>query len=141
MLYFFYLLFIYFIFYFYLFIFLFIYLFYLILFIYSFFLYFLLLSVSLYAASVIAGTFINATIPLFFELSCEASYPVAEGLTGAFLTFFQNLVGIFFLLLLFIPSIGEYIFYPFMPMYVNFNQSSQEVHDPLYFLIFLIYFI
>ena len=116
--------------------------FYLILFIYSFiFLYFLLLSVSLYAASVIAGTFINATIPLFFELSCEASYPVAEGLTGAFLTFFQNLVGIFFLLLLFIPSIGEYIFYPLMPMYVKFNQSSQEVHDPLYFPNFLIYFI
>ena len=66
------------------------------------------LSASLYAASVIAGIFINATIPLFFELSCEAGYPVAEGLIGGFLTFFQNLVGIFFLLLLFIPSLGRF---------------------------------
>ena len=45
---------------------------------------------------------------MFFELACEAAYPVKEGLTGGFLTFFQNLIGIFFLSLLYIESIGKY---------------------------------
>ena len=67
----------------------------------------LFLSVSLYASCILIGLFINGAIPLFYEISCEASYPVAEGVTGGFLTLINNLVGIMFLFIMLIKSIGK----------------------------------
>ena len=51
--------------------------------------------------------FVNGSIPLLYELACEASYPVAEGVTGGFVTLLTNVVGMFFLFALLIPDIGE----------------------------------
>ncbi|XP_046862462.1 solute carrier family 49 member 4 homolog [Xenia sp. Carnegie-2017] len=34
--------------------------------------------------------FVNGTIPLFFELGVELTYPVAEGITSGAMTFFNN---------------------------------------------------
>ena len=64
-------------------------------------------SVSLYASCILIGLFINGAIPLFYEISCEASYPVAEGVTGGFLTMINNVVGIMFLMVMLDKSIGE----------------------------------
>jgi hypothetical protein len=60
----------------------------------------------MYTACVLIGIFINGGIPLFFEIACEASYPVAEGVTGGLLTLLNNIVGICFLCVLLIPNIG-----------------------------------
>ncbi|KAJ8316689.1 hypothetical protein KUTeg_005760 [Tegillarca granosa] len=60
----------------------------------------------LYCSCILGGMFLNGSIPLFYELACETSYPVAEGITGGFLTLFNNLFGIIFLLVLLIPGIG-----------------------------------
>ncbi|XP_071103143.1 solute carrier family 49 member 4 homolog [Haliotis cracherodii] len=62
--------------------------------------------VSLYISCILMGVFINGSIPLFFELGCEASYPIAEGVTGAVLTMANNLTGVIFLSVLQIPRIG-----------------------------------
>ncbi|KAL3836655.1 hypothetical protein ACJMK2_022077, partial [Sinanodonta woodiana] len=62
-------------------------------------------KVSLYASCILSFVFVNGGIPLFYEMSCEASYPVAEGVTGGFLTLANNLFGIMFLFMLLIPGI------------------------------------
>ena len=49
------------------------------------------------------GVFINGTPPLFFELSVDVVFPIAEGLTTTLLTLLNNIAGLIFLLL---PSIG-----------------------------------
>ena len=57
---------------------------------------------------IIAATSLNyACCPLFFELCVEIAYPVSESLVGGFLTSMNNLVGIIFLFLFFIPNIGS----------------------------------
>jgi len=62
----------------------------------------------LLCAAIIAATSLNfACCPLFFELSVEIAYPVAESLVAGFLTATYNLVGIVFLFLFFIPNIGS----------------------------------
>lgn len=63
-------------------------------------------TVQLYISCIIGCVFLNGGVPLFYELTCEASYPIAEGITGAFLTLLNNLFGVFFLLALQIPNIG-----------------------------------
>ncbi|XP_067687606.1 solute carrier family 49 member 4 homolog [Haliotis asinina] len=60
----------------------------------------------LYISSILVGVFINGSIPLFYELGCEASYPIAEGVTAGMLTSMNNLAGIIFLSVLMIPHIG-----------------------------------
>ncbi|XP_046332330.2 solute carrier family 49 member 4 homolog [Haliotis rufescens] len=62
--------------------------------------------VSLYVSCILMGVFINGSIPLFYELGCEASYPIAEGVTVGVLTFANNLTGVIFLSVLQIPRIG-----------------------------------
>ncbi|XP_046573338.1 solute carrier family 49 member 4 homolog [Haliotis rubra] len=62
--------------------------------------------VSLYLSCILMGVFINASIPLFYELGCEASYPIAEGVTVGVLTIANNLTGVIFLSVLQIPKIG-----------------------------------
>jgi hypothetical protein len=41
------------------------------------------------------------------ELSCETSYPIAEGITGAFSTILDSMFGVLFLFILQIPHIGN----------------------------------
>eukprot|EP00095_Tigriopus_kingsejongensis_P002575 maker-scaffold274_size229011-snap-gene-1.27 protein:Tk02575 transcript:maker-scaffold274_size229011-snap-gene-1.27-mRNA-1 annotation:"hypothetical protein DAPPUDRAFT_102163" len=60
---------------------------------------------QLYVAT-IGGISCNfATSPLYFELAVDLAYPVSEGLVATFLTTFNNLVGIVFLGVFFIPNI------------------------------------
>lgn len=63
-------------------------------------------TLQIYISCIVGGLFLNGGIPLFYELSCEVSYPIAEGITGAFLTLLNNIFGVLFLLALQIPSIG-----------------------------------
>ena len=60
----------------------------------------------MYASCLLLGLFSNATIPLFYEVSCEASYPVPEDLTEGFYTLMMNLFGTLFLFMLNIENIG-----------------------------------
>jgi len=60
-----------------------------------------------YAGYIIASIFIESGSPLFYELACESTYPVAEGVTNGFLTWLNNLVGLTFLFVLMLPGIGQ----------------------------------
>ncbi|XP_071103142.1 solute carrier family 49 member 4 homolog [Haliotis cracherodii] len=62
--------------------------------------------VSLYVSCILMGIFINGSVPLFYELGCEAAYPIAEGVTAGVLTIANNLTGVIFLSVLQIPRIG-----------------------------------
>ncbi|CAG0918262.1 unnamed protein product [Notodromas monacha] len=48
----------------------------------------------------------SCILPLFLELTAEALYPVEESVSAGFLTGIQNIVGVFFLSLAFIPGIN-----------------------------------
>ncbi|XP_071157380.1 solute carrier family 49 member 4 homolog isoform X1 [Mytilus edulis] len=63
-------------------------------------------TAQLYISSIAGGIFLNGTIPLFYELSCETSYPISEGITGAFSTMLDSIFGVLFLFVLQIPNIG-----------------------------------
>jgi FLVCR family MFS transporter len=60
-----------------------------------------------YFFCIAGGTLVNGAFPLFFELSCETTYPIAEGITAGFLTLALNITGSLFLLLSLIPNIGK----------------------------------
>ena len=66
-----------------------------------------------YFAAVLWGTMmvgsmcIYGAIPLFFEVVCESTYPIAEGITNGLLTWLNNVVGLVFLFVAMIPQLGE----------------------------------
>ena len=64
-------------------------------------------SAMIYSSYIIANIFLGGTSPLFFEMSCEVTYPVAEGVTNLVLTLVNNIAGLLFLLVQLLP-IGEY---------------------------------
>jgi len=51
--------------------------------------------------------FINGCVPLFYELGCEVTFPVHEGLTNTVLNVVNNLVGMLFFLLFLVPSLAS----------------------------------
>jgi FLVCR family MFS transporter len=54
---------------------------------------------------VLVGFFINGTIPLYYELCCDACYPIAEGLTaGALITLNNLFCAIFLVIPTFVPG-------------------------------------
>lgn len=55
--------------------------------------------VCLYISATLGGLFVNGTIPLFYELAVESTYPVAEGTTAGILTLMNNLGCLIFLLM------------------------------------------
>lgn len=61
---------------------------------------------SLYQSSILGGFFVSGTIPLFYELTVESTYPVAEGVTTGLLTLINNSFTVMFLLVLMIPGVG-----------------------------------
>ena len=64
-------------------------------------------SISLfYVTSVLGGSCINGSVPLFYELAVECSYPIGEGLNTGAMTFSNNIFAIIFLTLPLIPHIG-----------------------------------
>ena len=58
---------------------------------------------GIYILCIAGGILINGTPPLFFELSVDVVFPIAEGLTTTLLTLVNNVGGLVFLLL---PSVG-----------------------------------
>ncbi|XP_048586590.1 uncharacterized protein LOC5511917 isoform X2 [Nematostella vectensis] len=63
-------------------------------------------SNSLYKSSIMGGFFVSGTIPLFYELTVESTYPVAEGVTCGLLTLVNNFFTVAFLVILTIPGVG-----------------------------------
>ncbi len=59
---------------------------------------------QLYISTVVASTGYVACMPLFFELALMISYPIPEGLVGAFLTGLLNFTFTIFLLVLIVPD-------------------------------------
>ena len=61
---------------------------------------------SLYAILTVCGISFCSASPLLFELTCETTFPVSEGLSTGLISCFANLIGFVFLLVLMIPNIG-----------------------------------
>ena len=68
---------------------------------------FLDISGALFKSSILGGFFVSGTIPLFYELSVESTYPIAEGVTTGLLTIINNSFTVIFLLVLMVPGVGE----------------------------------
>jgi len=64
-------------------------------------------SVWLYISAVLGGCFINGSIPLFYELTIETTYPIAEGIPMAVITTSNHVACLLFLAALMIPGIGK----------------------------------
>ena len=60
----------------------------------------------LYATCISAGFFTSGTFPLFFEMTVETAYPVAEGVTSCILTAAGNLLQVVFYIFPMFPSLG-----------------------------------
>ncbi|BFZ06529.1 hypothetical protein BsWGS_09568 [Bradybaena similaris] len=63
-------------------------------------------EVSIYAAVILAGVFLDGGSPLFFELTIEVSYPVGEGVTSGFSHMMCATAGTIFLIIVQIENIG-----------------------------------
>lgn len=61
---------------------------------------------SLYKSSILGGFFVSGTIPLFYELTVESTYPIAEGITTGLLTLINNSFTVIFLIILMVPGVG-----------------------------------
>ena len=61
----------------------------------------------LYISAVLGGCFINGSIPLFYELTIETTYPIAEGIPMAVITTSNHVACLLFLAALMIPGIGK----------------------------------
>ena len=57
----------------------------------------------LYVTAIVGGAAINGTIPLFYELVCESTYPIAEGITNGLLTWLNNVASLIFYVILIAP--------------------------------------
>ncbi|XP_065845515.1 solute carrier family 49 member 4 homolog [Oscarella lobularis] len=63
-------------------------------------------TASLYVSAILGGTLITGSVPLFYELSVETTYPIAEGATTGTLALLNNIGCLFYLLISLIPGIG-----------------------------------
>lgn len=63
-------------------------------------------NVLLYITSILGGFFVNGSIPLFFELAVESTYPIAEGITAGCLTFSNNFLQVVFYIFPMVPGFG-----------------------------------
>ncbi|XP_072029151.1 solute carrier family 49 member 4-like isoform X2 [Amphiura filiformis] len=62
--------------------------------------------VSVYISLISLAVIIRTSIPLYFEITVEGTYPVAEGITAMIMTWLNNLYSLIFLLIMLSPSIG-----------------------------------
>ena len=61
----------------------------------------------LYVCIICLFVVITGTIPLYYEITVEAAYPVAEGIVTLTITWLTNAFGLVFLCVFMIPGIGE----------------------------------
>lgn len=66
------------------------------------------IAASLYKSSILGGFFVSGTIPLFYELTVESTYPIAEGITTGLLTLINNSFTVIFLIILMVPGVGKW---------------------------------
>ena len=66
-----------------------------------------LCSEFLYISCISFGFFLSSCTPIYFELTVEGVYPVAEGVTTMALTLLNNTAALLFLLPPLIPGLGE----------------------------------
>ena len=64
-------------------------------------------TASLYSCNILFAFLINGTIPIYYEITVEGVYPVAEGITTGVLSWLNAFTGIIFLFVMAIPSIGK----------------------------------
>ena len=57
------------------------------------------ISVVLYVTNIVGGAAIGGAPPLLYELVCESTFPIAEGITNLFMTCLNNMAGLIFLLI------------------------------------------
>lgn len=58
---------------------------------------------QLWLSSLVSGSLQLAAVPLTFEYAAELSYPVPEGVVGAFMAMLNNAIAFCFLALFFVP--------------------------------------
>lgn len=64
---------------------------------------------ALFYLSVILGTvLVMCCMPLFLEITCETSYPIAEGVTTGFLGMVVNIGATVFMCIELIPHLGKF---------------------------------
>ena len=66
-----------------------------------------LILASLYVSVIGIAIIINSTVPLYFEVTVEGTYPVSEGITTMIMTWLNNFVGLVFLLIMLDQSVGK----------------------------------
>jgi len=60
--------------------------------------------VELYISTILGTGLVGIAGILFFEYTAELAYPAPEGVVGGFITCFNNLLGVFFYSVFFIPN-------------------------------------
>ncbi|XP_065845353.1 solute carrier family 49 member 4 homolog [Oscarella lobularis] len=73
-------------------------------------------TISLYFAATLGGLLLNGSIPLFYELAVEATYPIAEGTTTGLLTLMNNVSCMIFLFLPLIKVLAKDVRYWMNPV-------------------------
>ncbi|KAI0234699.1 hypothetical protein LSAT2_014970, partial [Lamellibrachia satsuma] len=61
---------------------------------------------SLYVSFVVGTIFMNASLPLFYELACDSCYPTPETLANGILNAMSSLASMAFLGILMAPGVG-----------------------------------
>lgn len=84
------------------------------------------ISDSLYKSSILGGFFVSGTIPLFYELTVESTYPVAEGVTTGALTLINNSFTVIFLFVLMIPQVGKSSVFFYVFKLINSSSSRNK---------------
>lgn len=84
-------------------------------------------SVWLYISAILGGCFINGSIPLFYELTIETTYPIAEGIPMAVVTTSNHLFCLLFLAALMIPGIGEMTIYTTV-IFTSYLVAYNQIH-------------
>lgn len=80
--------------------------------------------VSLYTSIILGTLLLTSTPPLYYEMACEITYPVAEGITNLWLTMMNNLGGFLFLLVQMIPNVGELL--QFLMSNVSYSMQNSQ---------------
>ena len=61
-------------------------------------------SEIIYVTVIIGSICLSGAVPLFFELTCEAAYPIGERVTNGFVALLNNVAALLFMLGLMVPG-------------------------------------
>lgn len=86
----------------------------------------------LFTAYILVSIGVESCVPLFYELSCENTYPIAEGVTSGLLTWLNNVVGaIFLLILMLLPGKNISFFLRFISLQIADLCGGRHLVDVL----------